>query len=95
MLGSIGETVATFPKEPLVLVGFFGIKGSRPCRNRSGFPGLPEAQTSEVSGHMKKIFAILLAVAALGVVVSGCQQGGGDAEKPADTKTETPKAEGS
>lgn len=33
---------------------------------------------------MKKVFAILLALSAVGIVMSGCS-GGGDAEKPAET----------
>lgn len=47
---------------------------------------------------MKKIFAILLAVTAFGVVMSGCQQGGGegDAAKPAEgTEKPTEGAAGS
>jgi hypothetical protein len=40
--------------------------------------------------HMKKVFAILLALSAVGIVMSGCS-GGGDAEKPA---ADAPKKEG-
>jgi len=46
----------------------------------------------EVFQHMKKVFTILLALSAFGIVMSGCSKGE-EAKTDAPATTDAPKAE--